>query len=239
MNVRGQNKKEKLFSFFDKVIAKPVNEVYLSQTQKDPDDYFDQQKTFLGEYAARSREATQKADGAVVLHKELNNSMMTVMAVFTQASFAEPQDSNMRTFFVKMADAFDKYRKVENRLASDEDLKLSDTIRYYYRDAEAAKDLLTRRLNTLQSFESCSKTVEALAAKGKDTRQAEEAKEKWNEKFTKISEGAKEELKGFRERRIIHYRRNLVDFVELQIKHARNMQQILRTAAQSIEQIAD
>lgn len=37
-------------------------------------------------------------------------------------------------------------QKIEGRMASDQDLKLADTLRYYMRDTHAAKAVLVRRL---------------------------------------------------------------------------------------------
>ena len=44
-------------------------------------------------------------------------------------------------------------QKIENRVSTDEDLKLSDTLRYYMRDTTAAKNLLYRRLRCLADYE--------------------------------------------------------------------------------------
>ena len=41
--------------------------------------------------------------------------------------------------FLRAGDTLEKLRKTENRVASDEDLKLSDLFRYYMRDTSAAK----------------------------------------------------------------------------------------------------
>lgn len=59
-------------------------------------------------------------------------------------------------------------QKVEGRVASDEDLKLSDTLRYYMRDTAAAKRLLFRRLKALHEYETANRTLEKARAKNKD-----------------------------------------------------------------------
>lgn len=49
-------------------------------------------------------------------------------------------DSNkLEKYYAKNADCFEKARKSEERIASDEDLKLSDTLRYWMRETAAAK----------------------------------------------------------------------------------------------------
>lgn len=57
---------------------------------------------------------------------------------------------------------------MEGRVASDEDLKLSDTLRYYVRDGSAAKDLLYRRLRCLANYEQANKNLDRARAKNKD-----------------------------------------------------------------------
>ena len=53
-------------------------------------------------------------------------------------------------------------------MASDEDLKLSDTLRYYMRDSAAAKDLLYRRVRSLADYENANKNLEKARTKNKD-----------------------------------------------------------------------
>jgi sorting nexin-5/6/32 len=53
-------------------------------------------------------------------------------------------------------------------VASDEDLKLSDTLRYYLRDTSAAKRLLFRRLKCLAKYEAANKNLEKARSKNKD-----------------------------------------------------------------------
>ena len=56
-------------------------------------------------------------------------------------------------------------------MASDEDLKLSDTLRYYMRDSAAAKDLLYRRTRALADYEAANKALEKARTKNKDVPQ--------------------------------------------------------------------
>jgi len=61
-------------------------------------------------------------------------------------------------------------QKLEGRVASDEDLKLSDTLRYYMRDSAAAKNLLYRRLRALANYEAATKMLEKARSKNKDVQ---------------------------------------------------------------------
>lgn len=57
---------------------------------------------------------------------------------------------------------------MEGRVASDQDLKLGDTLRYYQRDSNAAKALLIRRLRCLAAYEAANRNLEKARAKNKD-----------------------------------------------------------------------
>ncbi len=53
-------------------------------------------------------------------------------------------------------------------MASDEDLKLSDTLRYYMRDSNAAKNLLYRRRRCLANYETANKNLDKARAKNRE-----------------------------------------------------------------------
>ena len=52
----------------------------------------------------------------------------------------------LEPFLNKLAEGLEKMRRIEGRVATDQDLKLSDVLRYHMRDTSSAKDLLYRRL---------------------------------------------------------------------------------------------
>lgn len=62
-------------------------------------------------------------------------------------------------------------QKLEGRVATDEDLKLSDTLRYYMKDSQAAKDLLYRRARALADYENANKALEKARLKNKEVAQ--------------------------------------------------------------------
>ena len=64
--------------------------------------------------------------------------------------------------------SFPYAQKLEGRVATDEDLKLSDTLRYYQRDSNAAKNLLYRRLRALANYEYANKALDKARAKNKE-----------------------------------------------------------------------
>uniref|UniRef100_A0A8C9FLS8 Sorting nexin 6 n=1 Tax=Pavo cristatus TaxID=9049 RepID=A0A8C9FLS8_PAVCR len=111
--------------------------------------------------------------------------------------------------------------KIEARVSADEDLKLSDLLKYYLRESQAAKDLLYRRSRSLVDYENANKALDKARAKNKDVLQAETTQQICCQKFEKISESAKQELIDFKTRRVAAFRKNLVELAELELKHAK------------------
>ncbi|CAG5094002.1 Similar to SNX6: Sorting nexin-6 (Pongo abelii) [Cotesia congregata] len=137
----------------------------------------------------------------------------------------------------KHKDVADSYIKISTNLlqvASDEDLKLSDTLRYYMRDTAAAKRLLFRRLKALHAYETANRTLEKARARNKDVHaalevaEAEKAQTEACEKFEQMSDKGKEELTDFKTRRIAAFRKNLIELTELEIKHAKTHADLLK-----------
>jgi len=66
--VRGKNRKE-LFEGLVKSFSKTSDELLLSATQKDNDEFFEKEKDFLLEYHSHLKEATAKADKMTSRHQ--------------------------------------------------------------------------------------------------------------------------------------------------------------------------
>ncbi|ELT93904.1 hypothetical protein CAPTEDRAFT_183253, partial [Capitella teleta] len=232
LSVRGKNKKEKLSGFF-KTVSQSADEVLLSN-QKEVDDFFEHQRMFLLEYHTRIKDATGKCDRMTKSHKNVADSYIKISSGLLQLSTID--DSSLDKLLSQMADGFEKARKIEGRVASDEDLKLSDTLRYYMRDSNAAKNLLYRRLRALANYEKANKDLDKARAKNKDVGVAENNQQMMCEKFEKISEVAKGELTDFKGRRISHFRKNMVDLAELELKHAKAQVQLLKQVITNLKE---
>ncbi|KAK2082222.1 Sorting nexin-5 [Saguinus oedipus] len=128
-----------------------------------------------------------------------------------------------------VAELFEKLRKVEGRVSSDEDLKLTELLRYYMLNIKAAKDLLYRRTKALIDYENSNKALDKAQLKSKDVKLAEAHQQECCQKFEQLSESAKEELINFKRKRVAAFRKNLVEMSELEIKHARNNVSLLQS----------
>uniref|UniRef100_A0A671PHI7 Sorting nexin n=1 Tax=Sinocyclocheilus anshuiensis TaxID=1608454 RepID=A0A671PHI7_9TELE len=214
LSVRGKNKKEKLEDFFKNVV-KSADGVLVAGV-KDVDDFFEHEKTFLLEYHNRVKDSSAKSDRMIRSHK------IQCLTCFLFCSL-------LNRFFLKVSELFEKTRKIEARVAADEDLKLADLLKYYLRESQAAKDLLYRRGRALVDYENANKALDKARAKNKDVLQAETTQQVCCQKFEKISESAKQELIDFKTRRVAAFRKNLVELAELELKHAKGNLQLLQS----------
>uniref|UniRef100_A0A8C5NEQ5 PX domain-containing protein n=1 Tax=Gouania willdenowi TaxID=441366 RepID=A0A8C5NEQ5_GOUWI len=134
-----------------------------------------------------------------------------------------------KTFLLEYHNRVKDASKVESRVAADEDLKLSDLLKYYLRESQAAKDLLYRRSRSLVDYENANKALDKARSKNRDVLQAETSQQICCHKFEKISESAKQELIDFKTRRVAAFRKNLVELAELELKHAKGNLQLLQS----------
>ncbi|XP_033916864.1 sorting nexin-5 [Melopsittacus undulatus] len=218
LSVRRKNTKE-MFGGFLKSMVKSADEVLFSGV-KEVEDFFEQEKTFLVNYYNRIKDACAKADKMTRSHKNVADDYIYTSACLNSLALEEP--TVIKKYLLKVAELFEKLRKVESRVSSDEDLKLSELLRYYMLNIEAAKDLLYRRTRALVDYENSNKALDKARLKSKDVMLAEAHQQDCCQKFEKISESAKQELMSFKQKRIAAFRKNLIEMAELEIKHAKN-----------------
>uniref|UniRef100_A0A7N6BAY7 Sorting nexin n=1 Tax=Anabas testudineus TaxID=64144 RepID=A0A7N6BAY7_ANATE len=195
LSVRRKNAKE-MFGGFFKNMVKSADEVLISGV-KEVDEFFEQEKTFLLDYFSKIKDSTAKAEKMTRSHKNIADDYIHISATLNSIS------------------------KVEGRVASDQELKLTELLRYYMRDIQAAKDLLYRRARALADYENSNKALDKARLKSKDIPQAEEHQQQCLQKFDKLSESGKKELTSFKGRRVVAFRKNLIEMAELEIKHAK------------------
>ncbi|XP_023326179.1 sorting nexin-6 [Eurytemora carolleeae] len=233
LNVRGKNKKERLVDIFSS-FQKTGDEFLLSNTVKDIDDFFESEKTFLITYNQQLKDACIRSDKMSSTHKELADNYIKLSSGLLDLATLE--NSSLEGFLSKLSETFEKMRRIEGRVANDQDLKLSDFLRFHMRDTSAAKDLLFRRLKSLNNYEKANKELDAARSKNRDVGIAENRQQEACTTFETMSQKAKEELKLQRERRVLHFQKSLSELAELEVKHARAHAQMLRQTIASIRQ---
>lgn len=231
LTVRRKNAKE-MFGGFFKNMVKTADEVLISGV-KEVDEFFEQEKTFLLDYSCKIKDATAKAEKMTRSHKSVADDYNHISGALNSA--AADNNSAFKKHLEKSADVFEKLRKVEDRLASDQELKLTELLRYYTRDIQAAKDLLYRRARALADYENTNKALDKARLKGKDIAQAEENQKQSLQKFDKLSESGRKELTSFKVRRVVAFRKNLIEMTELEIKHAKNSVSLLQGSIEMLK----
>jgi sorting nexin-5/6/32 len=63
----------------------------------------------------------------------------TKMAGNLEKLATQERSKELQKYLLKVADTFEKVRKLEARVATDEELKQSDSLNYFARDTQAAK----------------------------------------------------------------------------------------------------
>uniref|UniRef100_A0A8C9VUX3 Sorting nexin n=1 Tax=Scleropages formosus TaxID=113540 RepID=A0A8C9VUX3_SCLFO len=225
LSVRRKNAKE-MFGGFFKNMVKTADEVLISGT-KEVDEFFDQEKTFLLDYFSKIKDATSKAEKMTRSHKNVADDYIHVSATLNTILYI-PLSIPLSRHLEKLADLFEKLRKVEGRVASDQELKLTELLRYYMRDIQAAKDLLYRRARALADYENANKALDKARLKSKDVAQAQQHQQQCLQKFDTLSESGKKELTSFKGRRVLAFRKNLIEMAELEIKHAKSNMALLQ-----------
>ncbi|XP_074132462.1 sorting nexin-32 isoform X2 [Sminthopsis crassicaudata] len=227
LSVRGKNKKE-LFGGFIRNIVKSADEALITGVSglKEVDKFFEHERTFLLEYHTRIRDACLRADRVMRSHKCLAEDYIPISAALS--SLGTQEVNQLKTSFLKLAELFERLRKLEGRVASDEDLKLSDMLHYYMRDAQAAKDLLYRRLRALADYENANKALDKARMRNREVRSAETHQQLCCRRFERLSDSAKQELTDFKARRGSAFRKNLIELAELELKHAKASTLLLR-----------
>uniref|UniRef100_A0A1I7V8H0 Sorting nexin n=2 Tax=Loa loa TaxID=7209 RepID=A0A1I7V8H0_LOALO len=239
LSVRAKNKKELVESFW-KRLTQSADEVLLSG-QKDVDDFFEHERNYLIEYYTHVKEASSRCDRISRLRKNVADSYALIGSCLEKMALQE-LDRELQKDLVRGSLTFEKLKKHESRVATDEELKLGDTLQYYMKDTDAAKlsraifekfslqDLLYRRMRCLANYEGANKTLERARGRNKDIPKAEAEQSEACKKFEDISEVAKGELLDLKKRRLVAFKKNLTDLADLQIKHAKAQIALLEQA---------
>ncbi|KAK6107753.1 Sorting nexin-6 N-terminally processed [Brugia pahangi] len=227
LSVRSRNKKELVGSFW-KRLTQSADEVLLSG-QKDVDDFFEHERNYLVEYYTHVKEASSRCDRISRLRKNIADSYARIGSCLEKMALQE-LDRDLQKDLVRRSLTFEKLKKHESRVATDEELKLGDTLQYYMKDTDAAKDLLYRRMRCLANYEGANKTLERARGRNKDIPRAEAEQSEACKKFEDISEVAKGELLDLKKRRLTAFKKNLTDLADLQIKHAKAQIALLEQA---------
>lgn len=218
LGTRGKTRKEKASGMFG-ALVKSVDSSFAKF--KDPDEYFDLQRSFIVHYIACTKDARSKMEAKVKRRQALMSSMgrlgTATAHVGNTFTAAEKLSANMRLFGM----ALGKGQVVQKKLAAKEDLKLTDILRYHEADSIAAKDLMYRRIKAYQEKEKTTKALDVARAKQKKVAEAEAAHTAAVAQKESIDKTARPELETFKRRRFAAFRKGLIQYTQNQIRQAR------------------
>lgn len=200
-------------------------------------DFFERERLFLALYYNSIKETTLQADKMTRAHKNVAESFLHLSSQINKLATMEDHDPSLNQLLTKFADYLDRARKIENRIASDEDLKLSDTFRYYKRDTAAAQDLLSRRLRYHNEYEKANKALDAARSRNRQLQYADVIQKQACENFQSISKLARQELTDYKQRRVAAFKKNFSDLVDLELKHVRSHTQLIKGCLDSCKGI--
>uniref|UniRef100_A0A2K5YIY9 Sorting nexin/Vps5-like C-terminal domain-containing protein n=1 Tax=Mandrillus leucophaeus TaxID=9568 RepID=A0A2K5YIY9_MANLE len=146
-------------------------------------------------------------------HKNVADVYIHTAACLYSLALEEP--TVIKKYLLKVAELFEKLRKAEDQVSSDEDLKL--------------REISYRRTKALIDYENSNKALDNTQLKSKDVKLAEAYQQECCQKFEQLSESAKEELIYFKPKRVAAFRKILIEMSELEIKHARNNVSLLQS----------
>uniref|UniRef100_UPI00358DDCA0 sorting nexin-6-like n=2 Tax=Myxine glutinosa TaxID=7769 RepID=UPI00358DDCA0 len=232
LGVRGKNVKERLGDFL-RGFVKTADELLIVGV-KDTDDFFEKEKNFILEYHGRVKDSANRADRMTHALKDIAEDYSYIS--YALCLLATHESGSLHRFLENASEMFERYRKLQNRVASDQDLKLSDLLKYYARDTQAAKDLLYRRTRAQLDTDSATKGLERARLRGRDIQVAEALQETTFHTFETISSTARKELAEFKQRRVAAFRKNLIETAVLELKHARTSLQVLNNVLTNLKE---
>jgi len=162
LSVKGRGAKDFLKGFA-KGIVKGVDEKVLLAGQKESDEFFENEKKVHIDYFNKVKDAAAKCDRMFISEKKLADILIKVSTSF--AALGTRERTDLDKVFNKTGELMEKLRKIENRKASDTDLKLTDLLKYHMRDTQAAKDVLYRRVRCHHELDSANKTLDKARTK--------------------------------------------------------------------------
>lgn len=149
---------------------------------------------------------------------------------FANCSGINQTSDGLKQFLLCFSDYLEQARKIERRMASNQDLKLTDTLVYYKRDTAAATDLINRRQRFMVEFDTANKNLEKSRQRGKmgQMQYVDVIQDRARENLINISKLARGELADYKQRRVASLKKAFNELVELELQHLRTYAQLTR-----------
>eukprot|EP00050_Salpingoeca_kvevrii_P005934 m.286514 g.286514 ORF g.286514 m.286514 type:complete len:403 (-) comp11588_c0_seq1:211-1419(-) len=236
LRTRSRTKTEKMTSFF-KNMAKAVDTSFSSF--KDPDEQFESQKHFLMHYNAVIKLTKEKAEEKVKRRRQLVQSIDKTSLYVTHLAHAHSSYPRLSDVLRKVGDGLTKVYQIEKKLAAKEDLKMTDLLRYYVADGNAAKDLMHRRIKAYQEMEKDKKNLDKARTTGKKVSECQDKQDASQKRYESITETAREELATFKKRRVTAFRKGLIQYTQCQIRQSKEQYLLWKELHSSLREMCE
>lgn len=227
-----KSRKEKAYGFFSGV-AKSMDNTLAKHV--DEDEFFEGQKTFIFHYLRMIAEASKAASAKAQARLALTQALSKLGVDLTHLSNTQHAAYQMSEVMRKTGSSFGSFVMIEKKLCAKEDLKMTDLLKYYASDSDAAKDLMTRRVKALNQVTKCDAALASAKAKGKKVLESQDAATQAKDKYDAITNSATEELKVFKKRRVAAFRKGMIQYAQCQIRQSREAFALMKQTLLSIK----
>lgn len=229
-----KSKKDTMMGMFTSV-AKSLDNTLAKHV--DEDEFFESQKAFIFHYTRTIGAAGNTADEKCKQRSKLTSGIGNLGVAITHLANTQHAAYTMSEVMRKMGEAHTPWQLIEKKLSAKEDLKMTDRLKYYSDDSEAAKDLMTRRVKALLHASQCEKNLAAAKTKGKKVLESQDAATQAKDKFEHITKTAKEEMKVFKKRRVAAFRKGLIQYAQCQIRQSRECYALMRQTLLALKEL--
>lgn len=236
LQTRGRSKKEQVVGFFASAL-KAVDSSFAKHQDQIP--FFDDQKTFILHYIESITDAKNKSSNKVKSRLELISNQEKAATYLVHLSNTQNMFPTMAEMIRKSGECQGASVLIEKKLAAREDLKMTDMLRYYMADSNAAKDLMCRRIKCFNDLESKKKALESARKKQQKVVEAQEAVTGAELLFGNITTSAKKELEIFSKRRLAFFRKGLIQYTQAQIKQAKESYTLWKDTLTAVKNLQD
>lgn len=218
LQAKAKSRKEKVGGLFSS-LARSVDSSF--NNFKDPDEYFDLQRSFIVHYIACTKESKQKLETKVKKRQALQLGLDKLGTTIAHSGNTMSANERLRDNMRLLGQTVGKVAIIQKKLAAKEDLKLTDILRYHEADSIAAKDLMYRRIKAYQKKDDTTKSLDTARAKQKKVAEAEAAHKTAVDIKAAIDKTARPELETFKKRRFAACRKGLIQYTQNQIRQAK------------------
>lgn len=194
-------------------------------------------KTFIFHYIRTISGAATSAQAKVNARLAVTQGLGKLGTAIKHLANTQHAAYTLSEILRKTGEAHTSLQSIEKKLSAKEDLKMTDRLKYYNDDSEAARDLLTRRVKALLTVQTTEKNLQKAKAAGKKVLEAQDAATQAKEKFDHITKTAKDEMKVFKKRRVAAFRKGLIQYAQCQIRQSREAYALMKQTLIALKDI--